>query len=320
MAHLQWYFVDARRGALCRWCRPPRLAHLADADLTGFTEVTVPASSEPSYLKIVDHNRKVRVAIDENKRRATLCSDHRWQSATALATALDAALRPKAASLLFRLQKAHRNAARSTLLGTDIYDGHEFLKQMRAEYAAGDNNAAKIRSYEFHEGRYLQMRASKLPDSCASQDYADKCNELETQHLPYFRTIRLEAETLSECYLDFMPAALAGDARRIADELRASGKFNDPAEVKRRATQVVAQGADPAAEHARLAMALGYTGAMPGTAVPAAPAHPGLHAAMPAMAPPAVPGGGLTKADVERIVAAAVKVNPPPTGGVLGGG
>ena len=105
------------------------------------------------------------------------------------------------------------------------------------------------------------------------------------------------------------------DARRIADELRASGKFNDPAEVKRRATQVVAQGADPAAEHARLAMALGYTGAMPGTAVPAAPAHPGLHAAMPATAPPAVSGGGLTKADVERIVAAAVKVNPPPTGG-----
>jgi hypothetical protein len=79
---------------------------------------------------------------------------------------------------------------------------------MRAEYAAGENNAAKICSYEFHEGRYLQMRGSKLPDGCASQDFADKCNELETQHLPYFRTIRLEAETLSECYLDFMPAAL----------------------------------------------------------------------------------------------------------------
>ena len=172
---------------------------------------------------------------------------------------------------------------------------------MRAEYAAGDNNAAKIRSHEFHESRYLQMRASKLPDNCASQDYADKCNELETQHLPYFRTIRLEAETLSECYLDFMPTALAGDARRIADALRASGKFNDPAVVKKRATQVVAQGADPAAEHARLAMALGYIGAMPGTAVPA---HPGLYAAMPTSAPSAVSGGGaLTEADVKRIVA-----------------
>ena len=214
-----------------------------------FAEVTVPDASEPSYLKILDHNRKVRVAVDENKRRATLRSDHRWQSATALATALDAVLRPKAASLLFRLQKTHRNASRSTCthLGTDIYDGHEFLKTMRAEYAAGDNNAAKIRSHEFHESRYLQMRASKLPDNCASQDYADKCNELETQHLPYFRTTRLEAETLSECYLDFMPTALAGDARRIAYELRASGKFNDPAVVKKRATQVVAQGADPAA-------------------------------------------------------------------------
>ena len=309
---------------------PPRLTHLVDADMADFSEVTLPDASEPSYLKVIDHNRRVRAAVAENKRRAAMRTDYRWQSATALATALDTALRPKAASLLFRLQKAHRNASRSTLLGTDIYDGHEFVKTMRAEYAAGENNAAKIRSYEFHEGRYLQMRGSKLPDGCASQDFADKCNELETQHLPYFRTIRLENETLSECYLDFMPAALAGDARRIADELRASGKFDNPAEVKRRATQVVAQGADAAAEHSRLAMSLGYGGTMPGAnALPASPpsmqygappgGYPGLHSATPAnpaVAPPATAGGGgMSEADVRRIVAAAVQSNRPPAGG-----
>ena len=92
--------------------------------------------------------------------------------------------------------------------------------------------------------------------------------------------------------------------------------------MKRRATQVVAQGADPAAEHARLAMALGYSGVMPGTAAPPSStplgtqpaAYPGLHSATPAAAPPAA-HGAMTEADVKRIVAAAVKGNAPPTGG-----
>jgi hypothetical protein len=100
---------------------PPRLAHFTDADLTGFSEETVPANTEPSYLKIVDHNRRVRAALAENTRRTSMRSDHRWQSATALATALDTALRPKAASLLFRLQKAHRHTARSTQLWALIF-------------------------------------------------------------------------------------------------------------------------------------------------------------------------------------------------------
>ena len=49
------------------------------------------------------------------RHRAAMRTDYRWQSATVLATALDTALRPKAASLLFRLQKA-RIATRRALL------------------------------------------------------------------------------------------------------------------------------------------------------------------------------------------------------------
>ena len=130
---------------------PPRLAHLKPADLTDYAELTVPAPSEASYMKVVTHNRHVRVAIAENARRATMSEDSKWQSATTLAAALDTALRPKAASLLFRLQKKHRDATRSTALGTDQYDGHAFLKTMRAELAAGGSRPSKARLDDWHE-------------------------------------------------------------------------------------------------------------------------------------------------------------------------
>ena len=120
-------------------------------------------------------------------------------------------------------------------------------------------------------------------------------------------------ETLSEAYLSFMPAALAGDARRIADQLRELGKMDDPEEAKTRAMRAVAAAADPIAEHARLAMALGHGGQAP-AAPPAV--YPGAYAATPVTAPPASGGTGpITAADVQRIVAAAVNGERPPAGG-----
>ena len=120
-----------------------------------------------------------------------------------------------------------------------------------------------------------------------------------------------------------MPAALAGDARRIADQLRELGKMDDPEEAKTRAMRVVAAAADPVAEHARLAMALGHGGRVHGASpVPSAPpasspaAYPGAYAATPVTAPPAPGGtGSITEADVQRIMAAAVKGGQTSAGG-----
>ena len=57
------------------------------------------------------------------------------------------------------------------------------------------------------------MLSTPLPDGCSSQMYADKCNLLVTQHLPYFQTVRLEGEHLSKAYLKFLPASLSSEAR-----------------------------------------------------------------------------------------------------------
>jgi hypothetical protein len=144
-----------------------------------------------------------------------------------------------------------------------------------------------------------------LPDGCAPQEYADKCNELAVKHIPYFRTLRLEGEILSEAYLAFAPAALDSDMRGIADTLRAEGKMNDPEEAKLRATRRVAAAADPALEHACLALAL------TGVATPVA-------ALRPAKPPAARAGGGLSEGEltklVERQVAAPVAARLPPGG------
>ena len=179
---------------------PPRLVQLELADLSGYTTVTVPsAGGLNQQLAAVEHNRKVESAVAENKRRTVMLDDLKRRSATALATALDTALRPKAAALLLRLQRKHKNVSASASLGSPVYDGHAFVKTMRQERTS-TAAPAKNRSYQWHEGQYHGMLATKLPDGCSSQDYADKCNKLLTDHLPYFRTIRLDGETLSDAY------------------------------------------------------------------------------------------------------------------------
>ena len=72
------------------------------------------------------------------------------------------------------------------------------------------------------------MQSSVLPDGCSSQDFADKCNLLTETHLPYFKTIRLEGETLSYAYLEFLPANLKVAAGEIEMNARAVGTFANP--------------------------------------------------------------------------------------------
>ena len=76
---------------------PPRLSSLDPVNLSGYTAVAVPAASTSltQHLAAVEHNRKVEAASAENTRRKILLEDHRSRSATALAAALDASLRPK---------------------------------------------------------------------------------------------------------------------------------------------------------------------------------------------------------------------------------
>ena len=48
---------------------PPRLKHLQPTDLSEYSVVTVPAATESNYLQCIEHNRKVRLAKDDNDRR-----------------------------------------------------------------------------------------------------------------------------------------------------------------------------------------------------------------------------------------------------------
>ena len=94
---------------------PPSMAALAHTDMTGYSEVTLPAKTAGrDYFAAVDHNRKVRAAVQENVRKQQAREGAQLRSAIALATALDTALRPNAMSLLTRLQTAHHNATEST--------------------------------------------------------------------------------------------------------------------------------------------------------------------------------------------------------------
>ena len=70
---------------------PPSALANKDIDLTGYAEATVPAESDSKYFQIMEHNRKVRVAVAENARRKEAREDAELKAAVALAGALDTA-------------------------------------------------------------------------------------------------------------------------------------------------------------------------------------------------------------------------------------
>eukprot|EP00966_Prymnesium_polylepis_P253609 5862044-Prymnesium_polylepis.1 len=270
-----------------------RLKSLDQVNFSGYTAVAVPAASSLSqHLAAVEHNRKVEAATAENARRLVLLEDFKSRSATALAAALDASLRPKSAALLLRLQKAHKNVAASAALMSPVYDGHAFIVTMRAARTTAAAAPAKDRSFKWHEEQYAVMLKSKLPDGCSSQDYADKCNDLFIKHLPYFKTTRLEGEHLSEAYLEFLPECMRSVAAEIEDDMREKSTFDQPDMVMERAKRRVARMADPSVEHARLACALGVQPSSPSKSTP-----PGVS---PGQSRPGVDRGDKPEAAAER--------------------
>ena len=287
---------------------PPRLSSLEQTDLTEMVRVLTPASSESNAAAVSaaqKHNQFIKTSHAENARKRVLLADYKQRSAQALYTALDASLRPKAGSLLSRLMKAHRDAAASNAMGTDVYDGHAMVKAMRLARAA-NVAPARARSFKWHEEQYRAMQASILPDHCSSQDYADKCNLLTETHLPYFRTIRLEDELLSSAFLEFLPANLRIAAGEIEMSARTAKTFGDPDAVKAIATTRVGMMADPSLEHARLACSLGVVPSAP----PACPISPSAGVG--------VKTGGALESDmsakqqsyVDRMIAAAIGKMP----------
>ena len=237
---------------------PPRLAHLKLRDLSAYTKVAVPTAGDKGHLASLEHNRKVDEAEAQNDARAAQLQDIELRTSTALARALDAALRPNTASLLFSLQKDHMNSTLTTQRGYPVHDGHAMFKALRSRRSAV--RPSRVRSAEWHEEQYRIMRSTRLPDGCASQDFADKCNMLVSDHIPYFQTTRLEGANLVDAFIAFLPEALAGDGRDIKDRLEDEMKANDTGLALDRLTRRVARAADPAMENARLALSLAPAG------------------------------------------------------------
>mgnify|MGYP001165091809 CR=1 FL=1 len=102
--------------------------------------------------------------------------------------------------------------------GVPQYDGYKMFKDIIGTRAA-KSAPSKRREGQWHEREYQKMLAEPLPDHCVVAEYSKKIVKLREQLMPFFRTVKLEKETLSEVFVQLMPACNQGEGRTLEREI-----------------------------------------------------------------------------------------------------
>jgi hypothetical protein len=156
----------------------------------------------------------VRCAID---RRAERARQEKYDSGIAalkdaFASVIADMLRSKAPARLRALKAAHAtNGSGREHDGLAMYEALVALKSHEGPTAK--------RSSEWHEAQYWSMNGEVLADHCGVGDYVSKINTFLEIHLPNFKRLKFENETLSDVYIDWLPTANAGEVRTLRREL-----------------------------------------------------------------------------------------------------
>ncbi|MGB0685920.1 MAG: hypothetical protein ACPGQD_07050, partial [Planctomycetota bacterium] len=162
--------------------------------------------------------------------------------------------------------------------GVPQYDGYKMFKDIIGTRAA-KSAPSKRREGQWHEREYQKMLAEPLPDHCVVAEYSKKIVKLREQLMPFFRTVKLEKETLSEVFVQLMPACNQGEGRTLEREMTAKGTWSDPEKVLRECITIVMGSADTDIEDARRSAAALPAGAAREAAMAAAAALvPGMAA------------------------------------------
>ena len=117
--------------------------------------------------------------------------------------------------------------------------------------ALSDAPTAK-REAQWYERKYHEILRDQLSDHCSVQSYAAKVVHLRDELIPYFRTIKLEKEMLSEIIdVQLMPFGNQAEGRVLEREMRKDKTFDDPDAVLAACTAIVSGNTDSTIEDAR---------------------------------------------------------------------
>ncbi|KAL1530415.1 hypothetical protein AB1Y20_001320 [Prymnesium parvum] len=232
--------------AILRGATPPStlIALSRPTDLTDFVEVTVAA--EPDTTKRLRHNAAVKKANRDEANRVESFDAGMLRIKNGFAGQLEKALRRTAPARLRRLKAA------CAIVGTaGAYDGAAMMTALRA--LVGARGPTQRQSSAWHEKQWERLRDSRLPDGCIADEYAAKCHELLEVHRPNFTRVRLEASTLTDVLIDFLPECNRIEGRGVRKDLIALGRHDDYEEAVRRCLEIVSDTTDEARVEARMA-------------------------------------------------------------------
>ena len=175
-------------------------------DTSALTPVAIPsggAVTPESILAAIKHNDYVAKEINNEATRVAAYKQGCTKIQRAWAAALSKALSENAPLLLAEAEQACKiNNVDGSYNGIAM---HELLRQGRTDVDAG---ARRLTFGLWHQNIYTEMFETKLPDRCTTEEFTEKWNRFNKDHLPHFVTINMDDEQMARAMVGFLPATL----------------------------------------------------------------------------------------------------------------
>ena len=211
-------------GFLLRAETPPSLQQYALArDTSALTQVVIPSGDAvrpESILAAIKHNDYVAKETNNEATRVAAYKQGCIKIQRAWAAALSKALSETAPLLLAEAEEANKiNNVDGSFDGIGM---HKLLRQGRTDVDAGSR---RLTFGLWHKKKYTEMFETKLPDRCTTEEFTEKWNRFNKDHLPHFVTINMDDEQMARAMVGFLPATLRRDGDALLREFARSKKL-----------------------------------------------------------------------------------------------
>ena len=217
-------------GAAMSGRNPPHL--IALSDIANMPDVAMLTDDERNLAGPLESSKHDQLTMKLTREKATAAKQFiagLQDYHTRLASILETSLRPNASLRLSKLMQDHKFAGVD-----DSFNGGAMWR----EIVALRHLPSRLEDLRDHDRELEAMRDNFLPDGCTADDFAEKVNRLNRDHLEFLER-PLAGAALGKFLIRLMPKCNTAEGTSLIRELTINGMINDKSYVIERCTEIV---------------------------------------------------------------------------------